>query len=546
VAVIEDAAQCVGGVYRGQKLGALGTVGIYSFQINKMMTSGEGGALVTSDPVVYERAARFHDMGTIRQVFLDRSGPSQVATFAGENFRMNEFTGAVLGAQLPLALGLLLIGRADEFRAGTARVDITPELPFWLTGYASRNAPATNITHRLSARALALTDSAQGRVVIVTADLIGIPAAICEAAAARIAATTGWSRDEVMFNASHTHGGPVVGANLEVMFDLGPEERARVQAYAEKLVVQLSQVACRAIAEFEPARISYGQGQAGFAANRREPAEGGIRLGVNPAGPVDHAVPVLRVDRLDGRLQSVLFGYACHNTTLGGDCYTVHGDYTGEALRVLDESLPDATSLFLTLCGGDQNPYPRGTFDLAVQHGQTLAREVERVLRTDLVKLAPPIRTGFDILQLDFAPHTRETFVAEAASDHVFRQRRARLMLEAYDRGRPVRQLEYRIQAVQFGTQLTLLGLAGEVVVDYAHRARREFAVPNLVVAAYCNDVPCYIPTRRMLGEGGYEPEASMIYYGQPGPMEENVEDAIFEGLHRLLNRLAPTTLRGG
>ncbi|MCL4179599.1 MAG: DegT/DnrJ/EryC1/StrS family aminotransferase [Verrucomicrobia bacterium] len=100
VAVIEDAAQCVGGAYRGQKLGALGTVGIYSFQINKMMTSGEGGALVTSDPLVYERAARFHDMGTIRQVFLDRSGPSQVATFAGENFRMNEFTGAVLGAQL--------------------------------------------------------------------------------------------------------------------------------------------------------------------------------------------------------------------------------------------------------------------------------------------------------------------------------------------------------------------------------------------------------------------------------------------------------------
>jgi 8-amino-3,8-dideoxy-alpha-D-manno-octulosonate transaminase len=64
------------------------------------MTSGEGGAVVTSDPLIYERAARFHDMGTIRRLFLDRSGPSQVETFAGENFRMNELTGAVLGAQL--------------------------------------------------------------------------------------------------------------------------------------------------------------------------------------------------------------------------------------------------------------------------------------------------------------------------------------------------------------------------------------------------------------------------------------------------------------
>jgi 8-amino-3,8-dideoxy-alpha-D-manno-octulosonate transaminase len=102
VAVLEDAAQCVGGSYQGKKLGSIGDCGIYSFQINKVITSGEGGALVTSDPLLYERAARFHDMGTIRQLFLDRTGrSSQVKTFAGENFRMSELTGAVLGAQLP-------------------------------------------------------------------------------------------------------------------------------------------------------------------------------------------------------------------------------------------------------------------------------------------------------------------------------------------------------------------------------------------------------------------------------------------------------------
>lgn len=101
VAVLEDAAQCVGGSYRGKKLGSIGDVGIYSFQINKTMTSGEGGAVVSSDPRIYERAARFHDMGTIRRLFIDRTGSaSQVQTFAGENFRMNELTGAVLGAQL--------------------------------------------------------------------------------------------------------------------------------------------------------------------------------------------------------------------------------------------------------------------------------------------------------------------------------------------------------------------------------------------------------------------------------------------------------------
>jgi 8-amino-3,8-dideoxy-alpha-D-manno-octulosonate transaminase len=108
VAVLEDCAQCVGGSYRAKMLGSIGDVGIYSFQLNKIITSGEGGAVVTHDPLIYERAARFHDMGTIRQLFLDRAASgspnakpaSQVQTFAGENFRMSEFTGAVLGAQL--------------------------------------------------------------------------------------------------------------------------------------------------------------------------------------------------------------------------------------------------------------------------------------------------------------------------------------------------------------------------------------------------------------------------------------------------------------
>jgi 8-amino-3,8-dideoxy-alpha-D-manno-octulosonate transaminase len=101
VAVLEDVAQCVGGSYHGKKLGSIGDVGIYSFQINKTMTSGEGGAVVTSDPLIYERAARFHDMGTVRRLFMDRIGTdSRAQTFAGENFRMSELTGAVLGAQL--------------------------------------------------------------------------------------------------------------------------------------------------------------------------------------------------------------------------------------------------------------------------------------------------------------------------------------------------------------------------------------------------------------------------------------------------------------
>ncbi|MGD8501032.1 MAG: DegT/DnrJ/EryC1/StrS family aminotransferase [Phycisphaerales bacterium] len=120
VAVLEDCAQCVGGSYRGKKLGSIGEVGIYSFQVNKMITSGEGGAVVTSDPVIYERAARFHHMGTLHGLFRDRLGSSQFKTFAGENFRMSEFTGAVLGAQLSKLDSMLsqLRGNAEAIYDG--------------------------------------------------------------------------------------------------------------------------------------------------------------------------------------------------------------------------------------------------------------------------------------------------------------------------------------------------------------------------------------------------------------------------------------------
>jgi 8-amino-3,8-dideoxy-alpha-D-manno-octulosonate transaminase len=125
IAVLEDCAQCVGGSYHGKKLGSIGDVAIYSFQVNKMITSGEGGAVVTSNPVIYERAARFHDMGTIRGLFLDRAGPSRVETFAGENFRMSEFTGAVLGAQLSKLDFMLaqLRGNARTIYEGIKKLD---------------------------------------------------------------------------------------------------------------------------------------------------------------------------------------------------------------------------------------------------------------------------------------------------------------------------------------------------------------------------------------------------------------------------------------
>jgi neutral ceramidase len=427
---------------------------------------------------------------------------------------------------------------AADFQAGVAKIAITPPTPFWLTGYAARTKPADSVRMELWAKALAIQDDQGGRAVIITTDLIGLPGEISDTVAERLAKSHGLKRSEVLFNSSHTHAGPVIWPNLRVMFDFDEKELSRVREYSHKLTDDLAAVAGKALANLAPAQLSCGQGTVDFAINRREPTGTGVIIGVNPKGPMDHSVPVLRVAGTDGILRAVLFGYACHNTTTGGDFYQVNGDYAGAAQLELEKTHPGTIAMFMILCGADQNPNPRGTVELADQYGRTLAAGVERALAGDMKPIRPPVRTAYRTINLEFAPHTREQFQAELQNADKYRQRRARLMLEAYDQGKPVRSMLYPMQVLRFNSDWTLLAMGGEVVLDYSLLAKREFPGENLVVAGYCNDISSYIPSLRILREGGYEPVVSMIYYGQPGPFAENVEEVVFQGVRDLMSQV--------
>ena len=427
---------------------------------------------------------------------------------------------------------------AAGFQAGVARVTITPPLPFWLTGYAARTNPAPTVRSELFAKALALEDARHQRAVIVTTDLIGMPHEVTDTVAARVRTRHRLDRSRLLFNSSHTHAGPVIWPNLRVMFDFAPAEQERVLAYTRKLADDLTAVIDAALADLAPADLACGHSSAAFAMNRRQAVSGAVRLGENPGGPTDHDVPLLRITRPDGTLRAVLFGYGCHNTTLGGDFYQVDADYAGMAQRAVEQSHPGVTALFLMLCGGDQNPRPRGRYDHVEQHGNELAAAVERGLVGPLHPVQAPLRSAWRMTTLAFAPHTRASFEQEAQSPDKFRRRRAALMLEAYDRNRPVRTLPYPVQALRFGNDFALLALGGEVVVDYALRAKAAYPRENLTVTGYCNDVPCYIPSKRVLGEGGYEPVDSMIYYGQPGPFAPDVEERVFAAVQRVMRQV--------
>lgn len=448
--------------------------------------------------------------------------------------------GLVWAALLTASLGAEPM--ATEFEAGVARVAITPPLPFWLSGYAARTNPAVEVWTELWAKALALRDRQGTCAVIVTTDLIGLPGVITDEVAARARNRFGLARAQLVFNSSHTHSGPAVWPNLRVLFDFNPDDQRRTEAYAQRLTDSLTRVIGEALGNLAPAVVASGHGTAAFAINRREPRPTGVAIGVNPPGPTDHDVPVLKVSSPAGKLRAVLFGYACHNTTLGGNLYRVNGDYAGFAQAELETRFPEATALFCELCGGDQNPNPRGTPAHAQQYGKALADAVGQVLAGRLTPVRSPIRASYQVTELEFAPHQRAQFEKESESGDRFHRRRAALMLEAYAQGKPVLTMPYPVQSIRLGSDLTLLALGGEVVVDYALRAKREYPGENLIVSGYCNDVRCYIPSRRVLAEGGYEPVDSMIYYGQPGPFQTNVEDRVFTAIHQALKKVGASS----
>jgi len=432
----------------------------------------------------------------------------------------------LLAAFIPINAGIT---------AGVARKVITPETPIWLSGYASRTKPATEILHDLWAKALVIGEDDKIKVIIVTTDIIGYSHELSEDIALRIISKYGINRSQLLLNASHTHSGPVIWPSLSIMYDLGKDDLKALVSYNSKLAGYIADVIDMAILDLKPVNLSVAHGSANVAVNRRQQTEKGVVIGVNGEGHVDNDVPVLKVETPDGKVEAVLFGYACHNTTL--DIYQVNGDYAGFAQIEIEKANKGVTAMFLAGCGADQNPNPRRSVELAMQHGKTVADAVQKVLSGKFIPVRPPVRTEITSVSLGFSPVNPDKLKDDLFGDNRYSAGRARFILMAMDKGYDVSTLSYPVQAIRFNKDFTILALAGEVVVDYSLKAKARYPKENLFVAGYSNEVQCYIPTSQVLKEGGYEPETSMIYYGLPGPFATNVEEKIFSAIDMVMKK---------
>lgn len=457
---------------------------------------------------------------------------------------------------LPLLLGgafLLIVSAADQpvadaaeeslWKAGAAAVIITPEPGLWMAGYGGRKTPADGTITDLKAKALALEDAAGKRGLILTLDLVGIDREQAGRICAELKAKHGLERDQIAIATSHTHSGPVVGRNLGPLhyWSLDPDQQQKIDAYADVLVGKVVAVAGEAIAKLAPARVQWGSGTATFAVNRREnkPYDQvpDWRERGTLKGPVDHDVPVLSVrNPEDGAILAVLFGYACHATVLGGQQWC--GDYPGYAQSAVEAAHPGAVALFWAGCGADQNPLPRSQVELAQQYGEELAESVEEILDAPMPALAPKLATRYREIQAPLAEvPSAEAIKANAASANVFEAARARMLLKELEKrgGKPLDGFyPYPVATWSLGDDIDLVWLGGEVVVDYALRLKKERRGEQTWVAGYSNDVMAYIPSLRVLKEGGYEGGGSNVYYGLPALWGDAIEESIVGAVHEL------------
>jgi hypothetical protein len=441
------------------------------------------------------------------------------------------------------------------YKAGTATVCITPDEPLWLAGYAVRTAPARGKLSDLYAGALALEDQTGQRLVIASADIIATTRAITDAVAETVCVKHGLGRRQLLLAATHTHYGPEFRADKQAFFNVPDEYVAKFSSVAQRLVASLTLAIDQAVSRLEPVRLFARKTTAGFAHNRR-------RHGVKEGKPsaedtVDHDVPVLECLNAAGKRKAIVFGYACHNTTIPPDDLRYCGDWAGFAKEQLQQTNPGATALFVPGAGADQDPEPRGSVELSRQYGREMADAVQKALDGPGIEIMGPLRAEIEYVQLTLEPVTHGQLEEMLISDDPPKRVKAKYLLDQLARGEELlTSCVAPLQVVCFGGELLIIALSGEPVVDWAHKLKQAAGglkqgagnphsplpapgSPLIWVAGYCNDMFGYLPTRRVQAEGGYEAGRANLWSAIPAPFTEDVEDRITAAIRRLVERVS-------
>lgn len=423
-------------------------------------------------------------------------------------------------------------------RFGLAKLDITPDRPVYMAGYAARTSPSEGCYLPLEAKCLVIDDGAAA-LIWITTDLIGFDQELGPRLLQAVAAAAGVPEEHVLLSCSHTHCGPTLRAVDRELFGPGA-----VDGYDDALLSTLPGLAREAMAGRREGSLRYGVGHSRMAISRRRVVDGRTQMLPNPDGVIDDEMGLLTVHEADGRLAAVLAAYACHPTTMGGQL--LGPDYPGYFRLGLSEALPGVEALFVQGCGGDVKPnsvvdgrFAGGPLSEVERCGRWLATDALKAIDGTVGPLVGPLRSRREVVALPLAePYPREVYEQAVAGSNRWFAKWGAEVLARLDAGEALPDsLPFWIQVVTLGDQFILAALGGEVCVEIGLRLKRELRerYEQVMVIAYCNGMRGYQAARRQFPEGGYEVEEWFRYSGLPAPYAPEIEDVICAAVHRLV-----------
>lgn len=420
------------------------------------------------------------------------------------------------------------------WKIGTGRTVITPNEPTWMAGYSSRTSPSEGKLHDLWAKALLLEDARGNRSLLITMDILGVSKDFSDEVRSLINRKYNLNNSQIILSSSHTHSGPVISRALQYIYPMTEQDWKIVDKYTEQLKEKLVELVDQAIKNLQPAHIYTQNGITRFQVNRRNNRENSITPTTELKGPNDYAVPVIKIESPDKQLLAVVFGYACHPTTLSINMFS--GDYAGFAQLELEKRYPGVTAMFFQGAGADQNPLPRRTVPLAIQYGKQLAATVERVLSEEMPQQESNLITRYseiDLLIDDPLP-TEELQVIAKGSDYQARWANG-IISELKTKGHLIKSYPFPVGYWQIGQQKLFI-LGGESVIAYSVKLKQTYG-EQIFVMSYANDVMGYIPSEVILEEGGYEGDTSQRVYGLPSKWSKSVESKIISELKNITTK---------
>jgi neutral ceramidase len=395
-----------------------------------------------------------------------------------------------------LTLALSAPGFAAGFRAAAVKVDITPKTPQWLLGYGPRQS--TGVHDPIYTRVVAMDDG-HTQFYLVSSDVCLFSPGIYDEVAVELQRTAGIPRKQFWWSVTHTHSAPEVGPPaMSKVFLANRFNHEWDREYTRELTSSLVKAVQEAKSKLEPARLQTGLGMSMANINRRaKDVDGKVTLGLNPDGPADRQIGLIRIERQDGSLLALIANYAIHGTVLSGDNKLISGDAPGIVAAYLEEKLK-ATVLFINGAAGNLAPIysvyatPGAGHlsqfrvllgDRILEANSTIPKGTEDVmLRPDEFSVETPLRSGLDWPQ-DLTNYSR----TDSAG---------RVLVKL-----PVRFLQINDTAIWSAPV--------ELFCEIAIHVRNSSPFPHTFYFGYTNGWFGYLPTSQAVSEGGYEPNTS-------------------------------------